>query len=448
MAEQPTADFAVKARWVVPVEPRGVVLEDHAVLVRGGRIAGVLPASRLDRLDPEQVGEVIDRPDHALLPGLVNAHTHAAMTLLRNAGSGLALDEWLRGRIWPLEARLVDEQFVADGTEIAVAEMLSGGITCFADMYYYPEVAAQVAARTGMRAAIGLPVLEQPTAWAQDLDEYLTRGLELRDRYRGDPLVATMFVLHSPSATGDATLARVRTLADQLQAPVMTHLLESPAERTREERKHGRGPLQRLEAAGLLNDLLIAVHCVQVDMAEIGQLAAAGASVVHCPSSNLKLASGIAPVTAMREAGIRLALGTDGAASNDRLDLLGEMRLAAMLAAGSTGNATALSPAAVLEMATLGGASTLGLGEATGSLVAGKWADMACIRLQQPYVAAGGDVIGSILYAAGRADVSDTWVAGHHLFADGHLRRISLGELRVRAAAWHRRALAVAGLLG
>jgi len=421
------------------MEPPGRLLEHHAVLVRGGRIAGLLPAGRLAEVN---AAEVVDRPEHVLMPGLVNAHTHAAMSLLRGAAAGLTLDAWLRRVVWPLESRLVDEQFVADGTELAIAEMLLGGVTCFADMYHYPDVAARVAAKAGMRAAIGMPVFEQPGSWAQDIDEYLARGLALRDEYRDDPLIETLFVLHSPETTQDATLARVRTLADQLQAPVMTHLLESPSERDRVRRRHGRGPLERLEGAGLINDLLVAVHCVQANLQEIQRLAEAGAAVVHCPGSNLKLAAGIAPVVKMRQAGIKVALGTDGAASNDSLDMLGEARLAALLAAGTSGDPTALTAAAALEMATIGGARALGLAERTGSMAEGKWADLACLRLDGPTTEPVHDVADTIVHAAGRAAVTDTWVAGRRLVADGRLARISAQDLSLRTRAWHSRVVA------
>jgi 5-methylthioadenosine/S-adenosylhomocysteine deaminase len=438
-ADSREADLAIRARWILPMEPLGTVLEDHAVLVRGGRVQAVLPAGELSDW---KVGEILDRSSHALIPGLVNAHTHAAMTLLRNAAGGLALDDWLRRRIWPLEARLVDERFVEDGTALAIAEMLLGGTTCFADMYYHPDVAARVAARSGMRTCIGLPVLEQPSAWAQDLDEYLDRGLRLRDTYRDDPLVGTLFVLHSPTATGDATLGRVRALSDQLQAPVMTHLLESPTDRAREERRHGRGPLERLAAAGLVNDLLIAVHGVQLNMTEIGQVAEAGTTVVHCPSSNLKLAAGIAPLDELRRAGARVALGTDGAASNDALDMLGEARLAALLAAGTTGDAAVLPPHNALHMATLAGAQALGLGEVTGSIVPGKWADLVSLRLDGPMVQPVHDVASAIVHSAGRSAVCDTWVAGRRLVADGRLGHMSPHELGRRAASWRPRVVA------
>jgi 5-methylthioadenosine/S-adenosylhomocysteine deaminase len=438
------ADLAIKARWILPVEPAGEVLEEHVVLVRGGRIDSLLPSSRLQ---PDDARRVVERPEHVLIPGLVNAHTHAAMSLLRNLSAGLGLDDWLRKLIWPLEARLVDEQFVADGTELAIAEMLLGGVTCFADMYYFPEVAARTAAAAGIRAAVGLPMIEQPTVWAQDFDEYLARSLELSDQYRADPLIDTLFCLHSPSATSDTSLSRVRTLADQLQTPVMIHLLESPAERDRVRRRHGSGPLERLAAAGLVNDLLVAVHCTQANAHEIETLAGSGAAVVHCPGSNLRLGSGIAPLSQMRSAGLNVALGTDGAASNDALDVLGEARLAALLAGGVSGDAGTLDSHAALEMATLAGARALGLADRTGSLVAGKWADIACLRLSGPQAEPHHDVAATVIHAAGRMAVTDTWVAGRALVTDGRLVRTDLGRTVQCARHWAPRVLAARDLI-
>lgn len=435
MSPPTAADTVVHARYVLPMEPAGTLLEQHAVVIRAGRIVGVLPSERARR--DYLADEVIERGAHALLPGLVNAHTHAAMNLLRGAVGGQRLDDWLRSTIWPVEARLVDEEFVRTGTTLAIAEMLLSGVTCFADMYYFPDVAARAAAGCGIRAQVGLPVVESQTAWGGNIDEHLARGLELHDACLDDPLVGTLFALHSPSLTQDTTLARVRTLADQLQVPVMIHLLESPAERPREQRRHGMGPLERLERAGLVNDLLIAVHCVQATEAELERLAGAGAAVIHCPASNLKLGSGIAPLRQMLGLGLTVGLGTDGAASNDSVDVLGECRLAALLAAGASGDPAALPPDRALALATRGGARALGLEEHTGSITPGKWADLACVALSGPMVEPVHDVAATIVHAAGRARISDTWVAGRHLVADGRLTRLDAPALleEVRAMA-------------
>jgi 5-methylthioadenosine/S-adenosylhomocysteine deaminase len=425
---QPTAvNAVVHARYVLPMDPPGTVLEHHSVVVHAGRVLCVLPTDEARRL--YVATETVERAQHALLPGFVNAHTHAAMSLLRSATGGQKLDAWLRGTIWPVEARLVDEEFIRTGASLAIAEMLLSGITCFGDMYYLPEVTARAAAASGMRARVGLPVVEGETPWGSGIDEHLARGLALHDEMLDDPLVATLFALHSPSLTQDATLARVRTLADQLQIPVMIHLLESPAERSRQQRRHGVGPLERLERAGLVNDLLVAVHCVQASAAEIDRLARAGAAVVHCPASNLKLGNGIAPLPQMLLAGLTIGLGTDGAASNDALDVLGECRLAALLAAGVSGEPALLPPHRALELATLGGARALGIAEQTGSVAVGKWADLTCIDLSGPCVEPTHDVAAAIVHAGGRARVTDTWVAGRRLVADGRLIHMDVGAL-------------------
>ncbi len=434
MSQPTAADTVVHARYVLPMEPPGTVLEHHSVVVHAGRVLGVLPTGDARRL--HAAVETVERSHHALLPGFVNAHTHAAMNLLRGATGGQKLDDWLRRTIWPAEARLVDEEFVRIGATLAIAEMLLSGITCFGDMYYLPEVTARAAAAAGMRARVGLPVVEGETAWGSGIDEHLARGLALHDELLEEPLVGTLFALHSPSLTQDATLARVRTLADQLQIPAMIHLLESPAERSREQRRHGTGPFERLERAGLVNDLLIAVHCVHASAAEIERLARAGAAVVHCPASNLKLGNGIAPLPQMLLAGLTIGLGTDGAASNDALDMLGECRLAALLAAGVSGEPGLLPPHRALALATLGGARALGLAEQTGSIAQGKWADLACIDLDGPCVEPVHDVAAAIVHAGGRASVTDTWVAGRRLVADGRLLRMDVDALLAEARSF------------
>lgn len=436
MTTAEAVDVLIHARWVVPVDRRGVVLEHHSVAIRGGRIEALLPRGEANSIAAR---EVLERPEHVLLPGLVNAHTHAAMTILRGTASGKPLDPWLREQIWPLEARLVDADYVRDGTDLAIAEMLLGGTTCYTDMYFFPEVSAQCAATAGMRALVSMPVLDTPTAWASTIDEHLDKGLRLRDEYRGHPLVGTIFALHSPALASDATLDRVRTLADQLGAPVMIHLLESATERPREYARHGIDPVDRLARAGLVNDLLIAVHCVDLSAQEMQAFAAAGTSVVHCPTSNLRLAGGIAPLAAMRAAGVNVALGTDGAASSDRLDILGEARLAALLAAGTTGDAGALCAAEAIEMATLAGARAVGLEDSIGTVTPGKAADLCCVDLGRLALRPVADVLECLLHAASRTDVSDTWVAGRQLVADGSLARMDADSLRSRADLWQQR---------
>ncbi|HQR24657.1 MAG TPA: TRZ/ATZ family hydrolase [Steroidobacteraceae bacterium] len=430
-------DTLVTARWVLPVEPDGRVLDDHALAIRGGRIVDLLPAD--DAAARYSAREVIDRPTHVLMPGFVNAHTHAAMTLLRGRAENLRLGPWLRDGIWPLERRWADPEYVRDGTELAIAEMLRAGVTCFGDMHLWPDVAAQTAAECHMRASIGLVVTEAATGWAATADEYIDRGMQLRDQYRGDPLVSTHFAPHAPYSVSDATLARVRRLADELDLPVAMHLHETAWEIEHSERKFGRRPLSRLASLGLASPQLVAVHMAHVVPQDLDTLAGCGASVVHCPESNLKLGAGTCPLPDLLGRGVRVAIGTDGAASNNDLDVLGEARAAGLLAAGITGVPGTLIAADLLRMATLEGARALGLGEVTGSLATGKWADLCCLDLSRPRSWPVHDVAATVVYSASSCQVTDTWVAGRRLLADDALLYLDEHEVLDRAENWRRR---------
>ena len=427
-------DTLVSARWVLPVEPDGRVLEHHSVAVRSGRIEAVLPtAEARQRYDAR---ETLDRPHHVLLPGLVNAHTHAAMVLMRGRAENLPLGPWLRTAVWPLERRWVDPEYVRDGTELAIAEMLRGGITCFADMHLWPDVVARTAAAAQMRASVGLVVTEAATSWAATADEYIDRGMRLRDEYKGDPLISTHFAPHSPYSASDGTLARVRRLADELDLPVAVHLHETAVEIEQSLQACGKRPLARLAALGLASPQLVAIHMTQVEPEDLDLLAEARASVVHCPESNLKLGAGVCPVAQLLGRGIRVALGTDGAASNNDLDLLAEARIAGFVSAGVAATPGELIASDLVRMATLEGAQTLGLGEVTGSLVPGKWADLCCIDLRAPRSWPVHDVATAVIYAASSQQVTDTWVAGRRLLADGRLRTVDESAVLERAEAW------------
>jgi 5-methylthioadenosine/S-adenosylhomocysteine deaminase len=430
-------DTLISARWVVPVEPDGRVLADHALAIRDGRIVAVLPSA--EAFVRYSAREVLDRPSHVLLPGLVNAHTHAAMVLLRGRAENLRLGAWLHDAVWPLERRWIDPEYVRDGTELAIAEMLRGGVTCFADMQLWPEVVAQTAAEFHMRASVGLVVTEAATGWATTADEYIDRGMGLRDQYKGDPLVSTHFAPHAPYSVSDATLARVRRLADELDLPVALHLHETAWEIAQSEQKCGMRPLARLAALGLASQQLLAVHMTQVVAEDLDTLAACGASVVHCPESNLKLGSGVCPLPGLLERGIRVSLGTDGAASNNDLDVLGEARTAGLVASGITGAPGSLVASDLLRMATLDGAQALGLGDVTGSLVPGKWADLCCMDLRHPRSWPVCDVPATVIYSGASRQVTDTWVAGRRLLADGNLVYLDEAAAMDRADSWRRR---------
>lgn len=430
-------DSLILPRWLAPVEPAGAVLEGHAVALRDGCILALAPAA--EARARFRARSVIERPGHLLIPGLVNAHTHAAMTLFRGMADDLPLERWLGEHIWPAEGRWADAEMVRDGTRLAVAEMLRGGVTAFSDMYFFPDVVAETAAAHGMRAVVGLIVLEAPTVWAGDAEEYLERGLAVREALAGEPLVECALAPHAPYTVGDAALGRVAELAGELGLRVHMHVHETAAEVERAVAGNGERPLARLARLGLLNERLIAVHMTQLEPPEIGRVAGAGAAVVHCPESNLKLASGFAPAAALAAAGVTLALGTDGAASNNDLDLLGEMRTAALLAKGVAGDATALPAHECLRMATLGGARALGLGARIGSIVPGKEADLACVALDAARLRPVHDPVSQLVYAANAGDVSDTWVAGRRLLADGRLTTVDRQAVVERAEEWRER---------
>jgi len=422
------------ARWVVPVEPAGTVLEDHALALRDGKIEALLPSAQCGtRFDGY---EEVRLERHALIPGLVNAHTHAAMSLMRGLADDLPLMRWLQEHIWPAEAKHVSAKFVREGTLLACAEMLRGGITCFSDMYFFPEASIEAALAAGIRSAHGAIVIEFPSAYASDPADYLRKGLSLRDRYRDEPLVSFTLAPHAPYTVSDATFKRVATLAAELDLPVHIHVHETRDEIERSVAEHRVRPLERLGRLGLLGPGLIAVHAVHLEGDEIQALARHGCSVVHCPSSNLKLASGFAPVDALLRAGVNVALGTDGAASNNRLDLLQEMRTAALLAKAVAGDAEALPAHAALRAATLSGAQALGLGEAIGSLRPGKAADVVAVDLGALELQPCYDPVSHLVYSAGREHVSDVWVAGRAQIRGGKVRNSALTGLEIPSQLW------------
>ena len=432
-----TVDLLIDARWVVPVEPAGLVLDHHSVALVNGTISAIVPtagaARRFDAREHIRLGT------HALIPGLINLHTHAAMTLMRGLADDLPLMEWLNGHIWPAEAQHVSHEFVRSGTLLACAEMLRGGVTCMNDMYFFPEAAAEAALRAGMRASLGMIALEFPSAYANGPDDYLARGLELRDRMRHEPLLSFCLAPHAPYTVSDATFSKIAGYAAELGLPVHIHLHETAREVADETAKTGERPLARLHRLGLVGPQLIAVHAVHLDAGEIALLALHGASVAHCPASNLKLASGIAPVAALLDAGVNVGIGTDGAASNNRLDMFAEMRLAALLAKGASGRAAALPAHAALHAATLAGARALGQEQRIGSITPGKCADLVAVNLGTLGLMPVYDPVSHLVYAAGRSDVSDVWVGGKHVVKKQQMAWIENEELESIALMWQNR---------
>lgn len=434
-------DLLIEAGWVVPVAPRGVVLEDHAVAVRDGAIVAVLPWHEARAAFAPR--ELVSRPGSALIPGLVNAHAHNPMTLMRGVADDLPLMQWLQGHIWPLEAQLIGPEFVADGVALAIAEMLRGGTTCCNDNYFFPDVQAATYRRFGFRALVGLPIIDFPSAWARSDEEYFDRAGEVHDQWRNDPLVATAFAPHAPYTVSDTSFERIRMLSDQLDIPVHCHVHETAHEVAESQQKFGQRPLARLDRLGLVNDRLIAVHMTQLTDGEIALCAARAVSVAHCPESNLKLASGFCPGAALQRAGVNLAIGTDGAASNNDLDMFGEMRTAALLAKAVADDAAALDAAHALHAATLGGARALGFGDRIGSIEPGKQADLVCVDFDQIETQPLHHVISQLVYACGRHQVTDVWIAGQRKLQDRGLVDMDAGALVANARQWRERIAAI-----
>lgn len=426
-------DLLLEPRWIAPVAPN-TVLEHHAVAVQQGRIADILPATEAwERYSPQEHRKL---DEHLLIPGLVNLHTHAAMSLMRGLADDLPLMEWLQQHIWPTEAAHVSYDMVHDGTLLACAEMLGGGITCFNDMYFFPQAAAEASLAAGMRAALGITVLEFPNNYASDADDYLQKGLAVREQYSSSPLLNFCLAPHAPYTVNDNTFLRVLTLSEQLELPIHIHLHETRDELNGSLSAHGCRPLQRLNNLGLLSPKLLGVHGVHLDHEEIAQLSDHGCSMAHCPSSNLKLGSGIAPLSQFLSAGLNVGLGSDGAASNNRLDILSEMRLAALLAKGASGDPTVANAKTILKMATLNGAKALGMEQQIGSIEKGKWADLCAIDLGAPECQPVYDPISHLVFVAGRENVSHVWVQGKIQVDDKKLTNPKLKNLKNPAGLW------------
>jgi 5-methylthioadenosine/S-adenosylhomocysteine deaminase len=432
-----SCDLLIEAGYVVPVQPHAVVLEDHAVAVRDGVIVGILP--RAEARARFAAAQTVSRPDAVLIPGLVNAHTHNPMTLLRGIADDLPLMVWLQQHIWPVEAAVIGPDFVADGTTLAIAEMLRGGTTCANENYFFPDVQAAVYRQHGFRALVGLPVINFPTAWAKSDDEYFAKASEVHDQWRGDALVGTAFAPHAPYTVSDANFERVRMLSDQLDLQVHLHTHETAQEISDSLKEYGQRPLARLDRLGLVNERLIAVHMTQLTEGEIHLCAERGVHVVHCPESNLKLASGFCPACALQRAGVNLAIGTDGCASNNDLDMFSETRTAAILAKAVANDATALDAATTLRASTFGGAKALGMEDRIGSIEVGKQADLVCVDLSALETQPLHNVLSQLVYAVGRYQVSDVWIAGKPKLVQRELVNMDTDRLVANARQWRER---------
>ena len=430
-------DTILDARWVIPVDESNRVLDNHSVIIHDGKICEILPSRDVNDLYSATIRS--QYPDHALIPGFVNAHTHAAMTLLRGTADDYPLAEWLQQRIWPLEAKFVDAEFVRDGTLLAFAEMIRSGTTCANDMYLFPESVGEIAEKVSMRVCLGMIAIDFPTRWASTIDEYLTKDLALHDQYRNSELVTTMLAPHAPYTVSDNTIERLVQLADEHNFGIHMHIHETAQEVEDSIQQYGFRQIERLHRLGVIDSRLTAVHCTHLLDEEIQMFAEAGTSVVHCPKSNLKLASGISPVDKLLNAGVNVAVGTDGAASNNSLNMLEEMRFASLLAKGSSGDATAVDVHKALRMATVNGAKALGMDDRIGTLQPGKLADITAIDLSTRHSGPVFDPVSQIVNAASRDQVTDLWIGGRQMLRDCNLTSIDEEECDAISNQWHRR---------
>ena len=426
-------DCLLLPEWLVPVEPAGVVLKNYAIGIRGDRIAIIAPREQALKIPCADVREL---PNTLLTPGLINAHGHAAMSLFRGLADDLPLHTWLNEHIWPAEAQWVNEDFIRDGTDLALAEQIKNGITCFSDMYFFPEIACQQVHDSGMRAQITVPMLDFPVPGARDSAEALRKGLQLFDDLQQHPRLTIGFGPHAPYTVSDAGIENIVMLAAQLDAPVQMHVHETAAEIKNSIEQYGERPLARLARLGILGPRFQAVHMTQVNDEDIALLVQTNSSVIHCPESNLKLASGFCPIERLWNAGVNVAIGTDGAASNNNLDLLGETRTAALLAKAVAQSASAVSAHQALRMATLNGARALGIDENTGSLEVGKLADITAFNFNDLSVQPVYDPVSQLIYAAGRNCVEHVWVGGKQLLHNRQLVRMDEQKIIAQAQYW------------
>ena len=426
----------LKPDWIVTVNADFEVLQDYAVVIQDNLIQSLASIDEIQQLHCFADAEIIELPGRVLLPGLVNSHTHASMSLLRGIADDLPLMEWLGKHIWPTEAKWVDAAFCVDGFRLAAAEMIRSGTTCMNDMYFFADEIARCAQKMGMRVVVGLIVLDFPSVWAQNADEYLHKALAVHDEVRGYPLVDSAFAPHAPYTVSDGPLEQIAMYSDELDMPVHMHLHETAREVSEAEKETGQRPLHRLDQLNLLNSNLIAVHMTELNEFEIERIAETGVNVVHCPESNLKLAAGICPIAKLQDNGINVCLGTDGAASNNDLDMLGEMRTAALLAKGSSGDAAACNSRQVIEMATINGARALGMADRIGSIEPGKCADLIAIDLGELNTQPVYDPVSQVIYAASSRQVSDVWIDGVVQLRDFEFSQLDVAQIIASAGSW------------
>lgn len=428
-------DTLIYTRWLIPVRPAKTLLENQAIALKDGKIEAIVDASLAEQqFDAEHIVQL--EPQQVVLPGLINAHGHTAMTLMRGMADDYPLQTWLNDHIWPAEAKWVSEDFVSDGSQLAIAEMIRSGTTCFSDMYFFPEVTADAAIEAGIRTQLTFPIFNFPSAWGSGPDDYIHKGLQLRDKFKHSDLVNIVFGPHAPYTVDDETLNKVATYAFELDCQIQIHLHETQQEVDDAVKADGKRPVARMNDLGILSPRTQCVHMTALNKEDIELIKATGSHVVHCPQSNLKLASGFTPIATLINEGVNVCLGTDGAASNNSLNLFAEMRTAALLAKAVAGDASSVNDWQALEMATINGAKALGIDAMTGSLEAGKAADLIAVDLsaleQQPVY----QPISQLVYTECGSQVTDSWIAGKQVLKAGKLTTLDSTLLKEQAQHW------------
>ncbi len=428
-------DTLLLPRWVIPVEPHNVFHENYALAVHEGRIVDLLPHDKAKEL--YHAMQIINLPNHVILPGFINAHAHSPMTLLRGLADDLALMDWLNHHIWPVEKKYLSEQFVQDGTELAFVEMVRCGTIGFNEHYFFNETIAEASLKAGLRSRVGLLLLEAADLVGRsNLDYINSKGIEFIEQYKSNSLVQPALAPHAPYTVGDAGFLRANEISQQYQIPVHVHVQETAFEVHSETEKYGKRPLKRMYDLGLLSPLFQAVHMTQVNEEDLALLVETGAHIIHCPESNLKLASGFCPVQKLIDNQVNVALGTDGSASNNDLDMIGEMRTAALIGKVVAQKDTAVSAADALRMATLNGAKAMHWDKEVGSLECGKSADMIAIDLSDANTQPVYNPISQVVYAAHQHQVTDVWVQGRPLMRNRELTTLDEKAILEKTQIW------------
>jgi 5-methylthioadenosine/S-adenosylhomocysteine deaminase len=426
----------IHAKWIIPIIPAQTIYNDHCLIFNAlGKITEIIPLSDAKKKYPSIT--IIERLQHILIPGLINAHTHSPMNLMRGLADDIPLMQWLEEHIWPTERKLVNEDYVADGSRLAMAEMLRSGTTTFNDMYFFPNITAKIADEVGIRSVLGQIIIDFPSVWAKDAEQYLQKGQDLHQHYLNHPLITTAIAPHAPYTVSDENLIKIKQQAEQLGTQIHIHLHETLDEVNQSLQQYKVRPIERLHKLGLIDPKLIAVHMAQLNNDDIDILLQQKPNLVHCPESNMKLASGISPVDSLLKQGLNIALGTDGAASNNDLNMLGEIRSATFLSKVSTMQATALSAEKVLQMATINGAKALGIDHQVGSLEVGKQADLCVLDMDNIECQPLYHPLSQLVYAAGRENVSDVWVNGKQLLDNRNLTTINIQKVKSDTQVWH-----------